>query len=164
MNRSTLGYGFDPPRARGLDAATLLTANGNRGLQLLSPAVLGAVDLELERLRALGIQAVVLASRMRPGSTTVTSESPGYRAEPASWPTVSSMPANSPRAEPRTMGAMWRCRSTDHGLTQARVRVLPPLVPVARLPHDYHRPRPPRWFGAPDEVAKPLARPGANQA
>jgi hypothetical protein len=39
----------------------LLTANGNRGLQLLGPTALAGVRLELDRLKALGLQSVVVA-------------------------------------------------------------------------------------------------------
>jgi hypothetical protein len=44
-----------------LFAAELLTANGNRGKQLLRPETRVGVDLELDRLRALGVQGVTVA-------------------------------------------------------------------------------------------------------
>jgi len=44
-----------------LFAAELLTANGNRGKQLLRPEARIGVDLELDRLRALGVQGVTVA-------------------------------------------------------------------------------------------------------
>ena len=52
---------WDGSRHAVVPAATLLTANGNRGLQLLSPEVLGAVRLELDRLRSLGTEAVAVS-------------------------------------------------------------------------------------------------------
>lgn len=44
-----------------LFAAELLTANGNRGKQLLRPETRVGVDLELDRLRGLGVQGVTVA-------------------------------------------------------------------------------------------------------
>ncbi len=44
-----------------LYSAGVSTANGNRGKQLLPPATLAGVNLELDRLRSLGLKAVVLS-------------------------------------------------------------------------------------------------------
>lgn len=57
----TLSASWDGTRHPVTPAATLLSANGNRGLQLLAPGVPGAVDLELDRLSALGLRAVTVS-------------------------------------------------------------------------------------------------------
>jgi hypothetical protein len=52
---------WDGSKAPVAFAAELLTANGNRGLQLLSPSAMAGVQLELDRVRSLGGSAVTVA-------------------------------------------------------------------------------------------------------
>lgn len=52
---------WDGSRHPVVPAATLLSANGNRGLQLLAPGVLEGVRIELDRLGSLGVRAVAVS-------------------------------------------------------------------------------------------------------
>lgn len=52
---------WDGSRHAVVPSATLLSANGNRGLQLLSPGVLGGVRVELDRLCSLGVRAATVS-------------------------------------------------------------------------------------------------------